>query len=141
LVPVLQGDHGGLERPQHQDRAAKDQRRPKRHVNPDRRRKFQLDPDGEPDNEHSEEKDDEHRRPVAGILSREIEAANRTGRAHRQQTIEQRPLAAARAAAGQGRPRDRDRRERAPIVAHPAAAKARRAVQCSAGSAAPMPHQ
>ena len=73
IVPVLQRDEAGLERPQQEERATQDHRRPQQHVNPDRRGEFELDQRGEPDNDQPEKEDDKDRRAVAGILGREVE--------------------------------------------------------------------
>ena len=76
VVLVLQRDERRLQRPQHHDRAAEDQRRPQHEMEPDRRREFDLDDGGEPDNDQPEKEDDENRRAVAGVLRRQIGRAS-----------------------------------------------------------------
>jgi len=133
IVLVLQRDQPGLQRPQHQDRAAQDQRRPQHEMHPDRRREFDLDDRREANDDEPEKQDHEHRRTIAGILRRQIEAAGRTARADVQQAGEQASLAAARTAAGKGRMGQRYRRELASLSrVHP---------PWLAGTALPMPHQ
>src|SRR5690242_18868235 len=109
-MPILHRDEPGLERPQHGDRAADHDGGPKDEMHPERRRKFDLDQDGEADDPGAEDQYDEDRGPVARILCGEIEAAGGAARHHRQQTVEELALAAAWTAAAQSRREHGDRR-------------------------------
>ena len=87
-------------------------------MDPQRRPELELYPGGEPDHDHAQEKDHEHRRPVAGILRRQVKPADGTDRADGQEPGEQPPLAATRSAAEERCSGNRNRRETAPLAAH-----------------------
>ena len=55
------------------------------------------------DHDAADDQDDERDRAVAAVLGRQIETAYRAARPHREEALEQGPLAAGRAAAAQSR--------------------------------------
>jgi hypothetical protein len=116
VMPVLQCDHTRLHRPQEPDRPADDDRRQHREMHPYWRRECNFQPGGDANRDRAEKEDQEHCGPVAGILGREVEAAMRAGRSHRQEPGEDTAFAAARAAAGQRRMNKRDGRVGRPAI-------------------------
>jgi hypothetical protein len=82
MVTVLQRDQTSFQRPQHEDRAADDERCPQDEMYPDRRGEFDLDQSGEPDDDQAQEKNDENGWPVPRVLSGEIKTADLARIAH-----------------------------------------------------------
>ena len=116
-MAVLQRDQSGLEGPQHQIAPPRISGAQSSHVNPDRRRELHLDDRGETDDDHAEEKDDEDRRAVAGILRREVEPADFARRPHAEHAGEQRPCRSA--GSGSRAPRSPDWRGTSPALRAP----------------------
>ena len=94
---MLDRDGEALQRTQKQQAAADDQRRPQHDVQPQRRREQVLDQAGEADHAERQDKDAEHRRPIAGIVAAEGEAADGAVLGDLQEAFEQTAPAASRA--------------------------------------------
>lgn len=84
-MTILQRDQSRLQRPQHGNRTADDQRGPQNEMYPDRRREFYLDQSREPDDDQAKEQNDENGWAVSGILCGEIKAADLASAAYIQQ--------------------------------------------------------
>ena len=79
-------------------------------MEPDRRRKSDLDQGGEPNDDQSQKQDRKDRRAVTRILLRQVEPADLAGLPHGQKAGEQPAFAAARAAASKCRTQRRNER-------------------------------
>ena len=102
-VLVLQRDQHRLERAHQREHQHHGERQPEQQVQPDRRAVPDFGDQSQAHHDSADHQDDERRRAVAAVLRGQIHAARRTARTYRQETSEQRTLAARRAAAAQPR--------------------------------------
>ena len=95
--PVLDGDGQTLQRTQQQQAAADDQWGPQQDMQPQRRREQVFDQPGDTDHDKRQDKNAEHRRPIAGIMTAEGETADAAAVGHLEEAVEETAGAAARA--------------------------------------------
>ena len=106
-MTVLQRHERRLGRAHHHNGERHRHHRPKDGVQPERRGKAKLHPEGQPDHDGAEQEDHTDCGSVAGIMGAQVETADIARVAHFQQVAEQPPFPTARAAAGQRHIQDR----------------------------------